>query len=104
MGFFRGLIRGVTGIGRGIGRAVGAVSRVVGGALGAVDSVLKSPIGQVVMAGLSANPKTRGAAMVLQQGISQGRNLNDVVAGLSRGDQDAINQAVQMATQRSLGN
>lgn len=100
MGFFRGLIRGV----RNVGRAIGRGAQAVGGVLGKVDSVIKSPIGQVVMAGLAANPKTRGAAMALQQGVSQGANLSNVVAGLSRGDQDAINQAVQMATQRSLGN
>jgi hypothetical protein len=100
MGFFRGLVRGITGIGRGIGRA----AQAVGSVFSKVDSVMKSPVGQVVLAGLSANPKTRGAAMALQQGISQGANLSNVVAGLSRGEQSAINQAVQMATQRSLGN
>jgi hypothetical protein len=104
MGFFRGLVRGVAGLGRGIAKGVGSVSKVVGGALGAVDSVMKSPVGQVVMAGLAANPKTRGASLALQQGIAQGQNLNSVIGGLSRGEQQAINQAVQMATQRSLGN
>lgn len=98
MGFFRSLLK----IGRGAVQGVGKVARAVGGVFSKVDNVLKSPVGQVVMAGLAANPKTRGAAMALQQGISQGANLSGVVEGLSRGDQEAVLKAVDMASRRSL--
>jgi hypothetical protein len=100
MGFLRRLGRIASGAVRGVQKATSAVA----GVLGKADQVLKSPVGQIVMAGLAANPKTRGASMKLQEAVSQGANISNVVAGLSRGDQEAVAQAVQMASQRSLGN
>jgi hypothetical protein len=91
--FLRRSRRRVGKIAKGVGKGVRAVS----GAVRKIDDAMKSPIGQVVLLGLKANPKTAGVATKLETGISQGREITDIAEGLTRGEQQAVEQAIERA-------
>lgn len=91
--FLRRSRRRIRKIARGAGKGVRAVS----GAVRKIDDAMKSPIGQVVLLGLKANPKTAVVASKVEMGISQGREITDIAEGLSRGEQQAIEQAIERA-------
>lgn len=96
---FGSFLRGIGRVARKVVSGVQKGTQFVSDAFRKVDDVMNSPVGNLVMMALQANPKTRNAAMKLQQGVSQGRQYSEIAAGLSKGEQDAIQRAVEVAGQ-----
>ena len=93
--FLRGAGRRIARFGRGVGRVFQDTTRVISDGLGQVQKVLDSPIGQVAMGALMANPKTRGFAMKARQAIDQGQSLSSLANRVSHGEKSAIEDVLK---------
>lgn len=87
-------------IGRGAVRATGRGIRAVSGVVRKIDDAMNSPVGQVALTMLKANPKTAAVATKMEMGISQGREIGDIAEGLTRGEKQAFEQAIDRATRQ----
>lgn len=92
--------RRVGRIARGAARGTGRAIRSVAGVVRKIDDAMNSPVGQVALTMLKANPKTSAIATKIEMGVSQGREMGDIAEGLTRGEQQAFEQAIDRATRQ----
>lgn len=102
MGFFRKFLRRVGKIGQGIARGVQEATGAVAGTLSKLQNLKDSPVGRIAMMALMANPKTRGVAMKVNEAIDRGVDLSSLANRVSKGEMDAINEAVERASRGQI--
>ena len=102
MGFFRRFISRVGKIGKGAIQGVQTATGAIAGTLSKLQNLKDSPVGRIAMMALMANPKTRGVAMKVNEAIDQGVDLSSLANRVSKGEMDAINEAVERASRGQL--